>query len=124
MDLIFFLEISSCIERAQRKSAFFGANPSYPQNGELHLNCWGGGGGRTEKDRRRKWIMLYDEMNTTPLFSRIKSALTTNRDSMIMTLQFQQIKSCLRFKALMMMMIMMKLMRMRSMIEGSLCANG
>jgi hypothetical protein len=68
--------------------------------------------------------MLYDEMNTTPLFSRIKSALTANRDSMIMTLQFQQIKSCLRFKALMMMMIMMKLMRMRSMMEDSLCANG
>jgi hypothetical protein len=83
----------------------------------------GGKGGRTEKDRRRKGIMLYDEMNTTPLFSRIKSALTTNPDSMIMTLQFQQIKSCLRFKA-MMMIIMMKLMRMRSMIDGSLYANG
>jgi hypothetical protein len=64
----FFLEISSCIKRARRKSASFGANPSYPQNGELHLNCWGLEGGRTEKDRRRKGIMLYDEINTTHFF--------------------------------------------------------
>jgi len=109
----------------QTKARFFGATPAHTKGGgAAGGGGGGGGGGRTEKDRRRKWIMLYDEMNTTPLFSRIKSALTTNRDSMIMTLQFQQIKSCLRFKALMMMMIMMKLMRMRSMIEGSLCANG
>jgi hypothetical protein len=50
----FFLEISSCIERARRKSASFGANPSYPQNGELHLNCWGGERGKNRERQKKK----------------------------------------------------------------------
>jgi hypothetical protein len=123
MDLIFFSRFPAASNGHDESPHLSVQIRAIHRTGSCIWTVGGGKGGRTEKDRRRKGIMLYDEMNITPLFSRIRSALTTNRDSMIMTLQFQQIKSCLRFKALMMMMIMMKLMGMRSMIEGRLCSN-